>query len=60
VDEYISNDNRVAAIGRHGFRCKKTGKETLSNWVMIWHFENDEPVSGRAYYNNSDSEKAFS
>lgn len=59
VNEYIAEDNRIAAIGRHGITCKKTGKKAISDFVMIWHFENDEPVAGRSYYNNADTENAF-
>ena len=60
VDEYISEGDKVAAIGKHGIRCKETGKEAIANWVMVWHFENDEAVWGRSYYNSDDVEKAFS
>jgi ketosteroid isomerase-like protein len=60
VNEYISEDNKVVAIGRHGITCKKTGKKTISDFAMVWHFENDELVSGRSYYNSGDTERAFS
>ncbi len=60
VDEYISEDDKVAAIGRHGIGCKKTGKEAIMNWVMIWHFDGDLAVRGRSYYNCVGVEKAFS
>jgi ketosteroid isomerase-like protein len=60
VNDYVSEDNKVVALGKHGIRCKKTGKEAFVDWAMIWHFENDMPVSGQAYYNTAAVEKAFS
>jgi ketosteroid isomerase-like protein len=60
VDNYISQGDKVVAMGSHGFRCKKTGKNALLNWAMVWNFENGEPVSGRSYYNTAEAEKAFS
>ena len=59
VNEYISEDDKVVAIGRHGFTCKKTGKKAISDFAMVWHFKNAEPASGRSYYNSGDSERAF-
>ena len=59
VNDYISEDDKIVAIGRHGFTCKKTGKKTISDFAMVWHFKNAEPVSGRSYYNSGDSERAF-
>lgn len=50
---------KVVAIGRHNFRCKKKGKDALTDWAMVWHFKNGEPVSGRAYYNTTAAENAF-
>ena|SRR5579885_818966 len=60
VDDYISNENTVVAEGKHGFHCKKTGKDALTEWTMIWRFENDALVAGRSYYNTDASIKAFS
>jgi ketosteroid isomerase-like protein len=59
VDDYISGENNVVATGKHGFRVKTTGKEALTEWAMIWTFENDSIIAGRAYYNNTASEHAF-
>ena len=59
VNEFVSEENKVVATGRHGFRCKKTGKEAILDWAMVWHFENEVPVSGRSYYNSGDAEAAF-
>jgi len=59
VDDYVSEGELVIAEGKHGFQSKKTGKNVLSEWAMTWRFENGVPVAGRAYYNTSDSEKAF-
>jgi ketosteroid isomerase-like protein len=60
INEYISADNKVVAIGRHGFTCKRTGKSAILDFSMIWRFENDEPATGRSYYNTAEAEKAFS
>ncbi|HLK31134.1 MAG TPA: nuclear transport factor 2 family protein [Puia sp.] len=60
ADEFISEKNKVVAIGRHEFTPKKTGKHAHTDWAMIWTFKNGELVAGRAYYNNAETEKAFS
>ena|ERR1051326_7942200 len=60
VNDYVSEGNRVVAQGKHGFQSRKTGKNALLEWTMVWKLENGIPVSGRAYYNTAASEKAFS
>ena len=60
VTGYITEGNKVAAIGRHGFTVKSTGKKAILDWVMIWNIQHDTPVSGRSYYNAAVSEQAFS
>jgi ketosteroid isomerase-like protein len=60
VNEYVSEQNKVVAFGRHGITCKETGKSAISDFAMVWVFKNGEPVSGRSYYNNAETEKAFS
>ena len=59
VDDYTSEGEVVIAEGKHGFQSKKTGKNALLEWSMVWKFKNGIPVAGRAYYNTSASEKAF-
>ncbi|HRH61100.1 MAG TPA: nuclear transport factor 2 family protein [Chitinophagaceae bacterium] len=60
VDNYVSEGDTVVAEGKHGFQAKTTGKSVISDWSMVWRFENGVPVEGRSYYNTADSEKAFS
>jgi ketosteroid isomerase-like protein len=60
VNNYTSEGDTVVAEGKHGFQAKKTGKDAMLEWSMVWKFENGIPVSGRAYYNTAASEKAFS
>jgi ketosteroid isomerase-like protein len=60
VHEYIAEDDKVVATGKYEFRSTRTGEHAISEWIVIFHFENDEPLSARMYYNTSDVEKAFS
>jgi uncharacterized protein len=60
VHEYIAEDDKVVATGKYGFRSTRTGEHAISEWIVIFHFENEEPVSARMYYNTSEVEKAFS
>ena len=60
VNNYVGDEDVVVAEGKHGFRSKKTGKNALLEWSMVWRFQNGKPVAGRAYYNTAASEKAFS
>jgi ketosteroid isomerase-like protein len=60
VDGYISEGDKVVATGKHGFHPKTTGKNAVTEWTMIWTFDKDIPVAGRAYYNTSGAENAFS
>jgi ketosteroid isomerase-like protein len=59
VDNYLSEGEMVVAEGKHSFQSKTTGKNALLEWSMIWRFKNGVPVSGRAYYNTSASERTF-
>ena len=60
VNNYVGDEDVVVAEGKHGFKSKKTGKNALLEWSMVWRFQNGKPVAGRAYYNTAASEKAFS
>jgi len=59
VNDYISDGDKLVALGRHGIRCKKTGKEAIADWAMAWNFKDGVPSSGRSYYNNAGFENAF-
>ena len=59
VEGYVAEGNKVVASGKHGFTVKATGKNATTDWVMMWTFDGNEPVAGRAYYNNSAAENAF-
>ena len=59
VDNYLTEGETVVAEGKHGFQSKKTGKDAVLEWSMVWKFKNGVPVAGRAYYNTAASEKAF-
>jgi uncharacterized protein len=59
VNDYIADEDKLVALGRHGIRCKKTGKEAVADWAMVWHFKDGEPSFGRSYYNTSVFENAF-
>jgi ketosteroid isomerase-like protein len=59
VKEYVSEGNKVAAAGRHGFKNKNTGKSVTTDWAMVWTFNGDTPVTGKAYYDTSAVETAF-
>jgi ketosteroid isomerase-like protein len=60
VHEYVAGHDKVVATGKYEFRSNRTGEHAISEWIVIFHFENDESVSARMYYNTSDVEKAFS
>jgi len=36
VNEYVSEGDKVIALGRHGFQTKHAGKSVATDWVMIW------------------------
>src|SRR5690349_20213547 len=60
VDNYVSEGEMVVAEGKHGFQSRKTGKDAILDWTMVWKFKDGVPFAGRAYYNTATSEKAFS
>jgi ketosteroid isomerase-like protein len=59
VTDYVGEGDTAIAEGKHGFQSKKTGKEALLEWSMVWRFKDGIPVAGRAYYNTAASENAF-
>lgn len=59
VDDYISEGETVAAEGKHGFKSKKTGKDVVTEWTMVWKFKDGVPVAGKSYYNTAVAEDAF-
>ena len=59
VDGYVADSDTVVATGMHGIKAKTTGKEAQTKWVMIWKFENDQPVHGQSYYDTATLEKIF-
>ncbi|WP_428655667.1 nuclear transport factor 2 family protein [Runella sp.] len=59
VDNYTSNESDVIATGTHGIRVKETGKTAVTDWVMIWSFENGKPIKGRSYYDTATVASAF-
>ena len=59
VNDYVSEGDEVVALGRHGLKAKNTDKSVVTDWVMIWKFEKDQPAAGRAFYNTSVVENAF-
>jgi ketosteroid isomerase-like protein len=60
VHEYIAEGDKVVATGKYEFRSTRTGEHAISEWIVIFHFENEEPLSARMHYNTSGVEKAFS
>ncbi|HEX4373033.1 MAG TPA: nuclear transport factor 2 family protein [Puia sp.] len=60
IEDFVAEDNKVVVTGRYGFRSTRTGEYAISEWIVIFHFENEEPLSARMYYNTSDVEKVFS
>ena len=59
VEEYAEGENVVMVTGKHGIISKKTGKADTFEWVMVWKFENGQPVSGRSYYDTARAELAY-
>jgi ketosteroid isomerase-like protein len=59
VDNYLAAADTVAASGKHGVTVKATGKKCIVNWVMIWDFENGQPVKGRSAFDARTYELSF-
>jgi ketosteroid isomerase-like protein len=59
VNDYVGEGDIAIAEGKHGFQSKKTGKDAMLEWSMVWRFKDGVPVAGRAYYNTAASENAF-
>jgi hypothetical protein len=50
VHEFIAEDDKVVATGKYEFRSTRTGEYAVSEWIVIFHFENEEPRSAQMYY----------
>ncbi|MEZ4904529.1 MAG: nuclear transport factor 2 family protein [Spirosomataceae bacterium] len=59
VDNIIADKEEVVATGKHGVTVKKTGKKGVIEWVMVWHFEGNQPVSIRNYYDTARYEALY-
>jgi ketosteroid isomerase-like protein len=60
IHEYIALGDQVLVTGRYGFQSTITGEHPIQEWIVVFHFENEETLSARMYDNTSDVEKAFS
>jgi ketosteroid isomerase-like protein len=41
--------NKVYALGEFGIKSRTTGKTGEDDWAMVFTFEGDKPVAGRAF-----------
>ncbi|MEO6681337.1 MAG: nuclear transport factor 2 family protein [Ginsengibacter sp.] len=52
VREYISEDNKVVALGYWEAKSKKTGNSYSGDWAMAFYFRDGKLYENREYYDS--------
>jgi uncharacterized protein len=53
VNEYISEGNKVVALGYWDAKSKETGKPYSGHWAMAFYFRDEKLYEHREYYDSS-------
>ena len=52
IDEYISEGNKVVALGHWDAKSKKTGNPYSGNWAMVFYFRDGKLYEHKEYYDS--------
>ena len=52
INEYISEGNKVVALGHWDAKSKKTGNPYSGDWAMVFHFRDGKLCEHKEYYDS--------
>ncbi len=52
INEYISEGNKVVALGHWDAKSKKTGNPYSGDWAMVFHFKDGKLHEHKEYYDS--------
>ena len=51
--------DKVFAVGEFGIKSRATGKTGLNDWAMVFTFDGDKPIAGRAFVDTKAMAEVF-